>query len=47
MRTRDDSEPTHERNHSNFAEEAVKIHNEYRKKHGVPGLKLNKEVNIV
>lgn len=27
-----------------FAMEGLKVHNEYRKKHGVPEMKLNKEV---
>lgn len=29
----------------NFAQLAVKIHNEYRRKHGVPDLKLNVDVS--
>ena len=28
-----------------FAEECLKAHNEYRKKHGVPSLKLNKKAS--
>lgn len=31
---------------SSFAEQACKIHNEYRRKHGVPELTLNQEVGI-
>ena len=30
-----------------FAEECLKAHNEYRKKHGVPSLKLNKKVSAL
>jgi uncharacterized protein YkwD len=29
-----------------FALEGLKVHNEYRRKHGVPELKLNKEVSV-
>lgn len=29
-----------------FKQQALKIHNEYRRKHGVPDLKLNQEVRL-
>ena len=30
-----------------FAEQCLKTHNEYRKRHGVPSLKLNKDISAI
>lgn len=44
--TTETKEKEKELSSSDFAKEALKIHNEYRKKHGVPELQLNWEVSI-
>jgi uncharacterized protein YkwD len=45
-KTDSSSESDEEEAEAKFAEDALKAHNEYRTKHGVKPLKLNKKVRI-